>query len=103
MNLFDTLEGFTPFDEQQYRRHYEDLYLARDGHSRHHEASLTHEGTTCVLLYGTVHTDLENYPGLAAAAGFAAMHAYEAHLRATGQPVSHGTMKVKSFIHKLFH
>lgn len=34
---------------------------------------------------------------LAAAAGFAAMHAYESHLRATGQPVSHEKMKVRAF------
>lgn len=26
------------------------------------------------------------------------MHAYEAHLRATGQPVSHGKMKVSEYL-----
>ncbi|KLO15146.1 hypothetical protein SCHPADRAFT_282314 [Schizopora paradoxa] len=36
---------------------------------------------------------LINSIGLAAAAGFAAMHAYEAHVRASGQEVSHAKMK----------
>ncbi|KAH8110540.1 hypothetical protein DFH11DRAFT_775379 [Phellopilus nigrolimitatus] len=51
--------------------YYEDLYVAQQPK---HQSSFTHEA-------------------IAAAAGFAAMHAYEAHLRATGQPVSHHKMK----------
>ncbi|CAK5263872.1 unnamed protein product [Mycena citricolor] len=63
-------EEFRPFDEQGARAHYEQVYLAE----HQHKSSLTHEV-------------------IAGAAGFAAMHAYEAHLRATGQPVTHGKMK----------
>ncbi|KAJ7446456.1 hypothetical protein B0H11DRAFT_2084810, partial [Mycena galericulata] len=64
-------EGFQAFNEGDAQRHYEQVYMGQ--HERHH-GSLTHEA-------------------IAGAAGFAAMHAYEAHLRATGQPVSHGKMK----------
>ncbi|KAJ7469747.1 hypothetical protein B0H11DRAFT_1722972 [Mycena galericulata] len=64
-------EGYQAFNEDDAQRHYEQVYMGQ--HERHH-GSLTHEA-------------------IAGAAGFAAMHAYEAHLRATGQPVSHGKMK----------
>ncbi|KAI0052795.1 hypothetical protein FA95DRAFT_1553063 [Auriscalpium vulgare] len=60
---------FRPADTSTARYHYENVYRQQP-----HQASLTHEA-------------------IAAAAGFAAMHAYESHLRATGQPVSHGKMK----------
>ncbi|KAI0034835.1 hypothetical protein K488DRAFT_34503, partial [Vararia minispora EC-137] len=52
-------------------RHYQDVYM---GNRPHHEAKFSHEA-------------------ISAAAGFAAMHAYESHLRATGQEVSHPIMK----------
>ncbi|KAL5531890.1 hypothetical protein ACEPAF_5453 [Sanghuangporus sanghuang] len=71
LGMFGGGEGFTPFSESRAQEHYRDLYLSDQPT---HEANWTHEA-------------------IAAAAGFAAMHAYEAHLRATGQPVSHGKMK----------
>ncbi|KAL5504552.1 hypothetical protein ACEPAH_7213 [Sanghuangporus vaninii] len=71
LGMFGGGEGFTPFSESRAQEHYRDLYLSDQPR---HEANWTHEA-------------------IAAAAGFAAMHAYEAHLRATGQPVSHGKMK----------
>ncbi|KAL5512580.1 hypothetical protein ACEPAG_3233 [Sanghuangporus baumii] len=71
LGMFGGGEGFTPFSESRAQDHYRDMYLSDQPR---HEANWTHEG-------------------IAAAAGFAAMHAYEAHLRATGQPVSHGKMK----------
>jgi len=67
---FFSMFGSDPMDMETSRRHYESFYHA----PQPHQSSLTHEA-------------------LAGAAGFAAMHAYEAHLRATGQPVSHGKMK----------
>lgn len=67
MNLFDRLEGFSLFDEQHSnRRQYEDVYLVRDGHSRHHAASVTHERVSCVCFVVCHNTDVEIYTGLAA-------------------------------------
>ncbi|KAJ7196266.1 hypothetical protein GGX14DRAFT_700595 [Mycena pura] len=63
--------GFTPLNEAAAQKHYEELYMAEHPP---HKASMTHE-----LIAG--------------AAGFAAVHAYEAHLRESGQEVSHGKMK----------
>ena len=40
---------------------------------------------------------------LAGAAAFAAMHKYEQHLRDTGKPVNHSTMKASTFIISLSH
>ncbi|KAL5483109.1 hypothetical protein ACEPAI_8338 [Sanghuangporus weigelae] len=71
LGMFGDGEGFTPFSESRAQEHYRDMYLSDQPK---HEANWTHEA-------------------IAAAAGFAAMHAYESHLRATGQPVSHGKMK----------
>jgi len=71
MGLFDMFLGGAPAGNDQAMKHYEDFYVHQQPH---HESSLTHEG-------------------LAAAAGFAAMHAYEAHVRASGQEVSHAKMK----------
>ncbi|KAI0321740.1 hypothetical protein OF83DRAFT_1168150 [Amylostereum chailletii] len=68
--LGDIFGGFTPFDHATAQQHYENVY----NETPRHQSSLSHEV-------------------IAGAAGFAAMHAYEAHLRASGQPVSHGTMK----------
>ncbi|THG95543.1 hypothetical protein EW145_g7940, partial [Phellinidium pouzarii] len=71
MNFLEQF-GFNPFPHEKAGDHYGDVYLNQQ--PRHHESSLTHEA-------------------IAGAAGFAAMHAYEEHLRATGQPVTHGKMK----------
>ncbi|KAF9043641.1 hypothetical protein BDZ89DRAFT_1059562 [Hymenopellis radicata] len=70
MSFFDMF-GAHPVAYDGAQQHYEAVY---HGGERHHEGSFTHEA-------------------IAAAAGFAAMHSYENHLRATGQPVSHGKMK----------
>ncbi|KAI5116534.1 hypothetical protein M0805_009045 [Coniferiporia weirii] len=70
MNFLEQF-GFSPFSQEKAQGHYEDLYINQQPR---HESSFTHEA-------------------IAGAAGFAAMHAYEAHLRKTGQPVTHGKMK----------
>ncbi|VDB96837.1 unnamed protein product [Peniophora sp. CBMAI 1063] len=65
----------TPHEEA--RHYHEHVYYNAPPpphHTPSHDGSLTHEA-------------------LAGAAGFAAMDAYESHLRATGQPVSHPVMK----------
>lgn len=59
----------------------------------HHKGSLTHEGERYPVFWLGA-SDLICALALAAAAGFAAMHQYEAHMRATGKPVNHGVMKV---------
>lgn len=43
------------------------------------------------------------YIVLAGAAAFAAMHKYEQHLRDTGKPVNHSTMKASTAIISLSH
>ncbi|KZV64545.1 hypothetical protein PENSPDRAFT_588264 [Peniophora sp. CONT] len=70
MGLFSELLGaFNPASHDEAKQNYQQVY-----EQPHHEGSLSHEA-------------------IAGAAGFAAMHAYENHLRATGQPVSHPLMK----------
>jgi len=65
--------SFSPFNEDQARGHFDNVYQG-DALFQPHHASKKHE-----LLAG--------------AAGFAAMSAYESHLRATGEEPSHPMMK----------
>jgi len=69
MDIFKSF-GFDPFPHQQAEQHYQDVYH----NPQPHQSSLTHEA-------------------IAGAAGFAAMKAYESHLRATGQQPTHSMMK----------
>ena len=50
------------------------------------------------MSYGRVMLTLGSYKVLAGAAAFAAMRKYEQHLRDTGKPVNHGTMKASTLI-----
>lgn len=59
------------YDEQGAQHQYNQVY----NQPQQHQGSWTHEA-------------------IAGAAGFAAMQAYESHLRATGQQPTHETMKV---------
>lgn len=96
MGLFDSVfEEFNPLHEDDARRHYEDIYM---NEQPRHQSSLTHEGAPCYGLRLALNFRLTSScsEAVAAAAGFAAMHAYESHLRATGQPVTHEKMKVSS-------
>ncbi len=94
MGLFDMFLGGAPAGNDQAMKHYEDFYVHQQPH---HESSLTHEGRyrAPVRRFGGRSDRYRNKKGLAAAAGFAAMHAYEAHVRASGQEVSHAKMKVR--------
>ncbi|KDQ49972.1 hypothetical protein JAAARDRAFT_200399 [Jaapia argillacea MUCL 33604] len=68
--LGEIISGFNPASHDEAEMHYRAVY----SEGRHHEGSFTHEA-------------------IAGAAGFAAMKAYESHLRATGQQPSHLLMK----------
>jgi len=67
----DFLSTFQSFGHDDAHKHYQDIYHAEP---HHHQGSLGHEA-------------------IAGAAGFAAMKAYESHLRASGQQPSHALMK----------
>jgi len=67
------IQNFAPVNHDDADRHYRDIYYTQQVQP-HHRASWTHEA-------------------VAGAAGFAAMHAYESHLRATGQQPTHALMK----------
>ncbi|GJJ13089.1 hypothetical protein Clacol_007339 [Clathrus columnatus] len=69
----DFLNTFSPFGHDDAHNHYQDIYHTEEIQP-HHKSSFTHEA-------------------IAGAAGFAAMRAYEAHLRATGEQPSHPVMK----------
>ncbi|KAF8522908.1 hypothetical protein BU17DRAFT_64109 [Hysterangium stoloniferum] len=70
----DSLLGtFLPMRHEEAESHYQNIYYTEQMQP-HHKASFTHEA-------------------IAGAAGFAAMRAYESHLRATGQQPSHSLMK----------
>ncbi|KAF8583575.1 hypothetical protein K439DRAFT_1348258 [Ramaria rubella] len=65
--------AFSPFGHEEAQNQYQSIYHTEQIQP-HHKASFTHEA-------------------IAGAAGFAAMKAYESHLRATGQQPSHMLMK----------
>lgn len=67
----DFLSSFQSFGHDDAHNHYQNVYHSE---SHHHKGSLGHEA-------------------IAGAAGFAAMRAYESHLRASGQQPSHALMK----------
>lgn len=67
------LSAFQSFGHDDSQRHYQDIYNIQEVQP-HHKSSLGHEA-------------------IAGAAGFAAMKAYESHLRASGQEPSHALMK----------
>jgi hypothetical protein len=69
----DFISTFTSFGHDDAQNHYQDIYN-RPQSDPHHHGSLGHEA-------------------IAGAAGFAAMKAYESHLRASGQEPSHALMK----------
>jgi len=69
----DFLSNFQSFGHDDAHNHYQDVYNIQEVQP-HHKASLGHEA-------------------IAGAAGFAAMKAYESHLRASGQEPSHAMMK----------
>jgi len=73
MDILGMLHGFSPMGHEDSQRHHEEIYQTQYVQP-HHKASWTHEA-------------------ISGAAGFAAMHAYESHLRATGHEPTHAVMK----------
>lgn len=85
----DFLSNLFGHDEAQ--QHYQSVY------TQPHEAKFSHECTFCIFLLALIHISpcvvTTIILVLAGAAGFAAMHEYEEHLRRQGQPVTHEKMK----------
>jgi hypothetical protein len=85
MGLFDL------FNHDDAEAHYNNIYMAQ---TPHHHGSLSHEGAPSIVHLSSHQSLIYLFLAIAGAAGFAAMRAYEAHLRASGQQPSHALMKV---------